>query len=160
MRGNQNAMTQQQVNGMNTFINIGCAECHSGPMFSDYELHVLGVPDNPKLPQTDAGTGNYAFRTPTLRNLSFTAPYMHNGMHNSLEEVLEFYEDIADGDDDDINNNITLNQIDPLARQLDMDDDLINELIAFMEALNDPDFDKTIPTSVPSNLPVGGNISN
>lgn len=166
MRGDTSAMTQQQIDGMNAFVNVGCAECHSGPMFSDFQLHTLGVPDNPKLPETDVSTGNYAFRTPTLRNLSFTAPYMHNGMHSSLDEVMNFYEDISgggDGDDDNggiINPNVNPNQIDPLATQLQMDDDVADIIIAFMQALNDPNFDKTIPISVPSGLPVGGNIEN
>lgn len=165
MRGDQTAMTQEQINGMNAFVNIGCAECHSGPMFSDFKLHTLGVPDNPKLPETDASTGTYAFRTPTLRNLDFTAPYMHNGMHSSLEEVMNFYEDIAQGGDGGggngvINQHLTPNQIDPLARQLEMDGDVTNNIIAFMKALNDPNFDKSVPVSVPSNLPVGGNIKN
>lgn len=160
MRGETSAMTQQQINGMNAFVNVGCAECHNGPMFSDFQLHTLGVPDNPKLPLTDAGTAMYAFRTPTLRNLSLTAPYMHNGMHTSLEEVMDFYEEISEGDTDDINTNLTINQIDPLARALDMDDDVTNAIIAFIEALNDSDFDTTIPETVPSGLSVGGNINN
>lgn len=163
MRGDTSAMTQQEINGMNAFVNIGCANCHNGPMFSDYQLHVLGVPDNPKLPNSDAGTGDYAFRTPTLRNLSFTAPYMHNGMHGSLEEVMEFYDDISEDDDDgNINSNINRSQLDPLARELDMDDgdDASDSIIAFMKALNDDSFDKTIPENVPSGLSVGGNINN
>ncbi|MEM9362958.1 MAG: cytochrome c peroxidase [Bacteroidota bacterium] len=160
MRGELTAMSQQQINGMNAFINVGCAECHSGPMFSDYKLHTLGVPDNHKLSKTDASTGSYAFRTPTLRNLSMTAPYMHNGMHSSLEEVVDFYEEISEGDEDIINPNLTINDIDPLARGLEMEDDVNDAIIAFMEALNDPNFDKTVPATVLSGLPVGGNIKN
>ncbi|WP_299520228.1 cytochrome c peroxidase [Winogradskyella sp.] len=160
MRGDASAMTDQQVNGMNAFINVGCAECHGGPMFSDFQLHTLGVPDNPKLPETDAGTGTYAFRTPTLRNLSLTAPYMHNGMHTSLEEVMDFYEEISEGDADMINTHLSINNIDPLARDLDMDDDVTDAIIAFMKALNDPNFNRTIPTNVPSGLLVGGHINN
>ena len=160
MRGDLDAMTQQQIDGMNAFVNIGCAECHSGPMFSDFELHTLGVPDNPKLQETDPSTGNYAFRTPTLRNLSFTSPYMHNGMQRSLQEVMEFYEEISEGQGGVINTNLTINQIDPLARQLNMEDNVTNEIIAFIRALDDPNFDRTIPNSVPSGLPVGGNIDN
>ena len=166
MRGDASAMSQQQINGMNAFVNVGCAECHNGPMFSDYKLHVLGIPDNPKLPNSDSGTGNYAFRTPTLRNLEFTAPYMHNGMHSSLQEVMTFYENIAQGGDGDgggnggvINSNLNPNQIDPLARTLQMDDDLNDVLIAFMGALNDDNYDKSIPDSVPSGLSVGGDIN-
>ncbi|WP_422107202.1 cytochrome-c peroxidase [Winogradskyella sp.] len=159
MRGDTSAMTDQQVKGMNAFVNIGCAECHSGPMFSDFQLHTLGIPDNPKLLETDEGTGTYAFRTPTLRNLSLTAPYMHNGMLTSLKEVMDFYDEISEGDDDIINTNLNINTIDPLAKALDMDDRVADAIIAFMEALNDPNFDKTIPKTVPSGLPVGGNIN-
>jgi len=159
MRGDLTAMTPLQINGMNAFVNVGCAECHSGPMFSDYELHTLGIPDNPKVLETDTGTGTYAFRTPTLRNLSFTAPYMHNGMHTSLDEVLDFYDEVSEGDDDTINANLRPQDIDPLARALEMEDDVNGAIIAFMEALDDPNFDKTIPNRVPSGLPVGGNIN-
>ncbi|MEM9143815.1 MAG: cytochrome-c peroxidase [Bacteroidota bacterium] len=160
MRGDTSAMTQQQINGMNAFVNIGCAECHRGPMFSDFELHTLGVPDNPKLAESDANGGTYAFRTPSLRNLSLTAPYMHSGVQTSLEEVMAFYEEVSEGDDDVINPNLSLGDIDPLARQLELDDAGIEEIIAFMQALNDPDFDLSIPNNVPSGLSVGGNIHN
>ena len=55
MRGDRNAMTAAQLRGMRRFERIGCANCHSGPMFSDYQPHVLGVPDNPKLQESDQG---------------------------------------------------------------------------------------------------------
>ncbi|MEM9297441.1 MAG: cytochrome c peroxidase [Bacteroidota bacterium] len=158
LRGDRTAMTPQQINGMNAFINVGCAECHGGPMFSDFELHTLGVPDNPKLPETDGGFGAYEFRTPTLRNLALTAPYMHNGMHTSLIEVMNFYEEISEGDDQVINEKVSGNDIAPLARALDMDEDATDEIIAFINALNDSDFDRAIPVRVPSGLPVGGKI--
>ncbi|MEO0468148.1 MAG: cytochrome c peroxidase [Bacteroidota bacterium] len=91
MRGDRQAMTKEQVKGMEAFISAGCNNCHSGPMFSDYKLHVLGVEAHPGLAHFDKGDGNYAFRTTTLRNLAFTAPYMHNGRIESLEEVMDFY---------------------------------------------------------------------
>jgi cytochrome c peroxidase len=91
MRGNRSAMTASQVRGMRRFERVGCVNCHNGTMFSDYKLHVLGVPDNPVLPQSDAGAEErYAFRTASLRNLAFTAPYMHNGLFATLEDVLDF----------------------------------------------------------------------
>jgi cytochrome c peroxidase len=65
MRGDADALTAEQVRGMERFQSAGCINCHSGPMFSDFTAHVLAVPDNPKLPASDAGMGNeYAFRTP------------------------------------------------------------------------------------------------
>ena len=76
----------------------GCINCHSGPMFSDFAAHVLAVPDNPKLPESDAGVNKtYAFRTPSLRNLSATAPYMHNGVFATLARRLNFYRRISRG---------------------------------------------------------------
>ena len=69
MRGNQNALTEDEIEGMNTFIEVGCANCHSGPMFSDFELHTLSVPDHP-LVNDDGATGAFDFRTPSLRKLS------------------------------------------------------------------------------------------
>jgi cytochrome c peroxidase len=64
MRGDTTAMSAEQIRGMNRFETIGCANCHSGPMFSDFKTHVLAVPDNGKLAASDSGTnGTYAFRT-------------------------------------------------------------------------------------------------
>jgi len=63
MGGDRNAMTAIQIQGMRRFERIGCSNCHNGPMFSDYEPHVLGVPDNGKLPESDRGIKDepYAF---------------------------------------------------------------------------------------------------
>jgi cytochrome c peroxidase len=165
MRGERGAMTASQVEGMRRFERIGCVNCHNGPMFSDYKLHVLGVPDNPALPATDPGAENrYAFRTAPLRNLRFTAPYMHNGVFNTLEDVLEFYDDVDNGGgrnnrrNNDRNVHVSREQLDPLVRQLRGVDDDDGELLAFLDALSDGNFDKTIPKSVPSGLPVGGRI--
>jgi len=157
MRGDENALTTEQIEGLSMFIDAGCADCHSGPMFSDFELHTIGVPDNISPPDSGA-SGVFNFRTPTLRNLSTTGPYMHNGLHTTLEEVMDFYEDAEDGDQEDINSNLSPGDLDADIRDLDLDDDDFEVIITFLGALNDEDFDKTIPTSVPSGLPAGGNI--
>ena len=52
MRGDRSAMTAAQIEGMQRFERVGCIECHNGPMFSDYKVHVLGVPDNRELRRT------------------------------------------------------------------------------------------------------------
>lgn len=154
MRGNKSAMSTTQIQGMNAFASDGCAKCHSGPMFSDYALHVLSVPDNAKLP-TDAGANNtYAFRTPTLRNLSLTAPYMHSGVFNNLSAVLDFYENV--GDHRSQNPHVNNNQLDGNLQRLNDRDKAA--IIDFLSALNDGGFDKSIPVSVPSGLRPGGNL--
>jgi cytochrome c peroxidase len=166
MRGDRDALTPAQLEGMERFERVGCTECHNGPMFSDYKVHVLGVPDNRTLPQTDRGMADmpsafrtasfegtpYAFRTASLRNLRYTAPYMHNGRFSTLGGVLEFYDDLPE------NPNVRRRDVDPLARRLDDPDDAADAIIAFLDALNDDSFDKSIPSRVPSGLNVGGRI--
>jgi cytochrome c peroxidase len=161
MRGETNAMDAAEIRGMRRFERIGCANCHNGPMFSDFKLHVLGVPDNPKLPASDAGAdASYAFRTASLRNLAFTAPYMHSGVFQTLEDVLEFYDDVTSrrGGARNRNQYVGRDQLDPLLRRLRGVDDDDEDLLAFLRALSDDSFDRTIPARVPSSLPVGGRI--
>ena len=167
MRGDRAAMTAGQIEGMRRFERVGCSECHNGPMFSDYKLHVLGVPDNRRLAKSDNGFPDngkraspdilnvdrpYAFRTASLRNLRYTAPYMHTGVFDTLFDVLEFYDDLPE------NPNVGRRDVDPLARRLDDPDDEAGAIITFLEALNDDSFDKMIPSRVPSGLTPGGKI--
>ncbi len=153
-RGDKSAMTQAQKRGMVLFIQNGCNTCHNGPMFSDYKAHVLGVVDNEKLGFSDKGKDdNYAFRTPTLRNIELTAPYMHSGKQASLTDVLIFYDEVRDGTQ--LNPNVSVSRLDSLLRPRVTQR---NDLVEFMHALTDTSFDKSVPTSVPSGLAVGGNL--
>ncbi len=166
MRGDTAALSAEQVRGMERFQSVGCINCHNGPMFSDFATHVLAVPDSPKLPESDSGVNKtYAFRTPSLRNLSATAPYMHNGAFATLPDVVNFYRRISrgggrrgGGGGRGVNAQVSRDQIDPLARQLNMRGRGQQDLIAFLRALDDPDFDRTVPERVPSGLPVGGRL--
>jgi cytochrome c peroxidase len=157
MRGDRGAMTEEQIRGMERFESVGCSKCHNGPMFSDYKLHVMGVPDNPALPASDAGADNtYAFRTASLRNLEFTFPYGHNGVFRTLSAVVGFYEDARFGRSR--NPKVSGEKLDPLLRELgDFDEENV-DLVEFLRALSDESFDRTIPERVPSGLPVGGKI--
>jgi cytochrome c peroxidase len=161
MRGQATAMSDAQLRGMRRFQRVGCINCHHGPMFSDYQVHVLGVPDNPQLRVSDAGVDQtYAFRTASLRNLRFTAPYMHNGVFDSLRDVLDFYDDVSGRRGRARNAHVSREQLDPLLRQLRDPDDRAGDLIAFLDALSDDSFDHTVPPRVPSGLKPGGNIQN
>ena len=152
---------------MERFEATGCVNCHSGPMFSDFAPHVLGVPDNAQLSDSDSGAGSsYAFRTPSLRNVQVTGPYMHNGVFTSLNEVLDFYRRVSRGrgrgrggfPQRGLNANVTRDDLDPLLRQLNMRGGGQREIIAFLQSLDDPGFDRTIPARVPSGLQVGGAV--
>jgi len=156
INGDENTLTNLELEGLNSFLDAGCADCHNGPMFSDFELHTLGVPNNGI---NDSGAnGNFDFRTPTLKNIELTAPYMHNGRFETLEDVVDFYDDLSEGRNNAINNNINFNEVDEDARDLDLGRGDINEIVAFLRTLTDENFDRTIPSSVPSQLPVGGDI--
>src|SRR5439155_5798911 len=98
MRGDPTALTDVERRGMAAFDAHNCTLCHNGPMFSDYKLHVLGVSDNSKLGDYDTGAGHrYAFRTPSLRNLAYTAPYMHSGLIPDLGSAVGFYKTVGGG---------------------------------------------------------------
>lgn len=217
MRGDSSAMTDEQVRGMARFQTMGCANCHSGPMFSDFTAHVLGVPENSKLAAADSGVNSrFAFRTPTLRNLALTAPYMHNGTLASLDDVINFYNQVGGGRGGrgrggpggpgggpggpgfapggqggpggapsavggpavtpaappnpgrggggggrgggrfgTRNPNVPRQDLDPLLRQVNVRGGR-QEVLAFLDALNDRDFDRSVPSTVPSGLEPGG----
>lgn len=157
MRGDKTALSGSEQEGLQLFLKAGCAKCHNGPMFSDFKLHTMGVADSPLLPASDAGPNNrYAFRTPTLRNLSRTAPYMHNGTIQTLQHVLTFYEDLRGNPV--ANPHVTRDQLDPLTKHLRVEFRDISTIIEFLNTLNDDTFDRTIPRRVPSGLPVSGRL--
>jgi cytochrome c peroxidase len=155
MRGDSSALSTGEKEGLNLFLKTGCARCHSGPMLSDFKLHTLGVPDTQNRKESDSGINqDYAFRTPSLRNLRFTGPYMHSGKFATLEEVVQFYEDISGGKI--LNPNVRQSQMDTLATRMNVNFRDISRIVEFMHTLNDDAFDKTIPQRVPSGLPVRG----
>lgn len=157
MRGDKEAISLEEQEGFELFKKVGCANCHNGPMFSDFKMHVLGVPENDKLPEPDRGfEEQYAFRTPTLRNLRFTAPYMHNGELKTLKSVLEFYQDISQGKNR--NRDVPNEKLDTLIKEIRLNVRDMAPIISFFNTLNDPSFDKEIPEKVPSQLKVGGDI--
>jgi cytochrome c peroxidase len=92
VNGDRRALNAQQQRGLQVFRGKGnCTACHVGPNFTDERLHNTGVAwRTGRL--TDDGGGLGAFRTPTLREIARTAPYMHDGSLRRLEDVVDFYE--------------------------------------------------------------------
>ncbi|MCG6659642.1 c-type cytochrome [Halomonas campisalis] len=91
LRGDIQALDEQEKRGMVAFVDNGCIACHSGPALTDSNFWAIQVPGS-----TDVGryevTGDeddmYKFRTPTLRNVGVTYPYMNNGATETLEEAV------------------------------------------------------------------------
>lgn len=99
LMGDRNALTASQKRGLDLFRGKArCAICHNGALLSDFGYHNLGVPQTGPL---RVDVGRYAvthdpsdkgkFRTPTLRNVALTAPYMHDGALHTLGDVVDFY---------------------------------------------------------------------
>jgi cytochrome c peroxidase len=144
MRGDKTAMTAEQQQGMAAFQKAGCALCHNGPMLSDFKLHAIGL--------TDSATNRTEFRTPSLRNLQHTAPYMHHGGSITVDEVLLFYDRLMDQAAETLEggDTSTLPPLDPLLRQMNMLPEDHAPIKAFLESLNSDDYDKSVPERVPS----------
>jgi cytochrome c peroxidase len=172
--GDSTALSAQQRRGLETFDDAGCDRCHEGPMFSDFDLHAEGVREHALLAVPDTGGGRFRFRTPSLRNVALTPPFMHNGALATLPDVLRFYDrgrsenpSVADraprqGRDRDDGPGPAARRPPALDDQFrgvdDMTDGEMRDIVAFLEALSDPGFDRTIPARVPSGLPPGGAI--
>jgi len=149
LRGAGPALTPQQEHGLRVFQTAGCIQCHGGPMFSDFKLHFIGVTDS-------SPDGRRELRTPTLRNLRHTAPYMHGGSLRTLDEVLAFYEQLSDAVSESLDGGDVTAQpaLDPLLKRLDLNAGDFPDLKAFLEMLNDDNYDRSVPSQVPSGLPV------
>jgi len=96
--GEEGALSDAAQRGMRIFFNKGkCSSCHSGPNFSDGGFHNIGVgmdseqPDVGRFAVTELEGDRGSFKTPTLREITRTAPYMHDGSVATLKEVVEFY---------------------------------------------------------------------
>ncbi|HED54161.1 MAG TPA: hypothetical protein ENJ00_08165 [Phycisphaerales bacterium] len=95
MAGNNSAMTPMQIQGWNIFQNVGCAFCHTPPLFTDQAFRNIGL--RPLLEDIghEAVTGNPAdrakFKVPTLRNNGLKRTFMHNGQFDDVQQAVAFY---------------------------------------------------------------------
>jgi cytochrome c peroxidase len=130
-KGDQRALGAATVRGMELFFGQArCFVCHKGPNFTDDDFHNIGVLDDGP---PDAGrrivTGKPAdqgkFKTPTLREVGRTGPYMHNGRFQTLREVVEHYN--FGGVTDRFNDHR-----DEQLRVLYLNEDQINDLVHFL----------------------------
>lgn len=131
-----NPMSEAAKRGRDLFFSqkSNCSACHVGVNFSDELYHNLGVgmtaaePDLGRFTQTGVEKDKGAFKTPTLRNLTQTAPYMHDGSQKTLEEVVEWY---AKGG----HPNPYLSD---KMKKLDLTEQDKQDLVEFMKALTGP----------------------
>lgn len=165
VNGDDDALTAIQTEGLELFFERAkCFVCHHGAMFSSYQFMVTGVPqpgadDTGRERHTGVPSDRYAFRVPSLRNVELTAPYLHNGVFTTLEEVVRFYNDGARPR----HSNVSDEMVEVVLQEpLGLNNGEIAALVEFLKALTDPGTEieptlLTVPTAVPSGLaPVFG----
>ena len=191
LQGDERALSVEALNGAALFYGeAGCAQCHSGPLLTDMQFHNIGVPqvgpgkgeeapfDYGRSRETDNESDLFAFRTPPLRNVSITGPWMHNGVYLTLEEAVRHHlnpvQMVANYDYSQLPTLMqeeylgvtavrtaalsapTFNMLPKALSEAD-----VAAILAFLESLTSPtarDLAFTIPDAVPSGLPVGGAI--
>lgn len=156
MQGKEETLSDQEITGFNLFMGkAACATCHFPPAFNgtvppkylESEIENLGVPKyadfNHPDQKIDDDPGAYYpfeveekkhfFKTPTIRNIAYTAPYMHNGVYQTLEEVIHFY-DVGGGAG--MGLDVPCQTLPPDSLSLSQEEK--DALIAFMKTLSDP----------------------
>ena len=188
LSGEQNALSAEAKKGAVLFYGrAGCSSCHSGTLMTDQNYYNILVPqigpghrdsagfDIGRARVTDKKEDAFAFRTPPLRNVAITGPWMHNGAYTSLEETIKHHSQPLDmlqsydvsQLDDSLENTFRLNTSTILAMSQTFSSEInvvpdfsaeeIQQLIAFLQALTSPstsDLSHLVPEKVPSGLPV------
>jgi cytochrome c peroxidase len=144
--GDSTALSESAQRGSKLFASKGCASCHAGPNFTDEQFHgigigqedpqqrfyapsLLGKPDYPELGRfnlTHRIADRGAFKTPTLRELVSSGPYMHDGRFATLEAVVDYYD----------RGGLGVLGVDARIRQLGLSAEQQADLVAFLRALS------------------------
>ncbi len=186
LTGDHGALSKRQREGAELFYGAAnCSSCHSGPLLTDFGHHSLAVPqlgpgkaggDDLGLSlETGLALDDYKFRTPPLRNVALTGPWMHDGAFLSLEAAVKHHLDPVNGilnydvsqlppyfqplvDLDAGRIQARIATIDPLLNSIaPLTQDQIDLLLEFLNSLTDPDslnLIRDVPATVPSGLPV------
>ncbi|RMH60093.1 MAG: hypothetical protein D6678_06785 [Zetaproteobacteria bacterium] len=137
VQGDEHAISDSAKRGFALFTGkAGCVKCHAPPFFSDFAFHQTGTNsiDPGRAEVTGRKEDRNAFRTPQLRQVAETAPYMHTGQKNSLAEVLRFYQNGGDVRGQSLQ-----------LRAFDLSEQESRDLIAFLRALSGPPIRIQVP---------------
>lgn len=158
--GDESALSEQEIRGFNAFRGFvaRCSQCHIPPLFTDFELAVVGAPADDK-GHEDAGAGALsddpslygAFKTPTLRNISRTAPYFQAGQFGTLKEVVEFYNDTR-GHAAPQGKPLKIHWHVHMTEGPELSEEDVSDIAAFLLALEDETLSPEIPSRLPSEL--------
>lgn len=157
--GYHQALTKREIAGLNVFRSFvaRCAECHQPPLFTNNQIAVIGTPE-PEGRALDIGAEKTynapklrgAFKVPTLRNITKSAPYMHSGRYDNLLDTVKFYNDgrgnsVPEGEEMLLHWHIS---------EPNLTDEEMELIVEFMGTLTDESLTPQIPRNVPSGLAV------
>jgi len=138
-QGDNNAVSESAKRGFALFKGkANCTACHQGFNFTDDGFHNLGLKGNQdagRFAKVPVNVLKGAFKTPTLRDVALTAPYMHNGMYATLEEVVEHYNRGGD-----VKENL-----DPNMKPLNLTAQEISDVVEFLRTLTGDPVEVTVP---------------
>jgi cytochrome c peroxidase len=153
--GNHDALSNDEIAGMNVFRSFvaRCSECHTPPLFTNNQVAVIGVPEEPGDVFDVGAAQTYGlaklkggFKVPSLRNIAETSPYMHSGNFKTLREATEFYnKGRGHAAPKELDLTIHWHITDP-----DLSDQELDLIVTFMKTLSDDKFKPEIPPKVPS----------
>ena len=133
----ERSFTKQEKNGLKLFKK-NCNSCHTAPLFNSNNFESNGIPidtlfnDLGRYSITRNPVDSLKFRVPTLRNIEFTFPYMHDGRYNTLRQVIDYYTEEIDIEDPQLS--------DQLRKNIRLSSNEKKDLIAFIKTLTDTDF--------------------
>jgi cytochrome c peroxidase len=189
MRG-EAGLPEEAAIGMDLFYGkAGCSSCHSGWFQTDHKFHSIALPqigpgkaarfenhvrDDGRLRVTGDPEDAFAFRTPSLRNVTLTAPYGHNGAYAQLEDMVRHHLDPVGSlrnysielgtlpafpGSEDQRAMLDPQHVDAIAQsnslpKVKLTDEEIDALLSFLKSLEDPAVRLGVPDQVPSGLPV------
>jgi cytochrome c peroxidase len=143
--GDKKALTAAQIRGMEVFVNTAkCDQCHEGINFTTNSYANLGVgadkaePDEGRFAVTHQSADWGAFKTPTLRDISRTGPYMHDGSLKTLEDVVDFYD----------KGGMPNRNLDEKLKPLKLTEAQKKDLVEFLKSLNGEGWQKTTAPAV------------
>jgi cytochrome c peroxidase len=119
IKGDKNALTDLELKGLHVFrTKAGCMNCHHGPLFSDNLFHGIGFAFDRddlglyKVTHKEEDKGK--FKTPSLRNVTFTGPWLHDGSFDDLGFLISMYEKGALSNEPHLFKNFSLSEEAPL----------------------------------------------
>lgn len=139
LRGLQIFQSEGQPENSNLARGGDCFHCHTleAGLFTDFSFHNNGLDENPSDPGLGAVTGNPndhgKFKTPSLRNLTYTGPFMHDGRFSTLEQVIDHY-------NSGVKESPTLDPLMKFQGGLFLSESEKTDLIQFLNTLNDHEF--------------------